>query len=88
MENLVLQLPEDMKEFVEEQATAAGLPSPAEFVLKLIRESQRKAAIAYLERLAEESIASGPMTPWTAADKEEILKMLREKYGDRTRTAS
>ncbi len=81
MQDFVLQLPDDMKEFVEIEATRVGLRSPQDFIVQLIRDAQRKKAIAYLEHLAEESLQSGPATPLTHEDFESIRRMLHEKYG-------
>jgi hypothetical protein len=38
--------------------------------------------LAEIERLAEHALASGPATLWTTQDKEDILRRLREKYGN------
>ena len=48
-----------------------------------IADVQRKKALEEIERLALHALDSGPATPWTAADKEDILRRLREKYGNR-----
>jgi hypothetical protein len=83
MEKYVLDLPDDMLEFVTAQATAAGMAEPGEFIRELILESQRQKALEEIERLAEHALDSGPATLWTAEDKEAILRRLREKYGSR-----
>jgi hypothetical protein len=51
-------------------------------------QTQRKKALEEIERLAEHALASGPATPWTAQDKEGILRRLREKYGNRNGSKS
>ena len=48
-------------------------PSPKE----TITEAQRKKVLEHIERLAEHALEGGPATPWTAADKEDILRRLR-----------
>ena len=81
MEKVVVDLPSEMLEYVNEQAAAAGLAGPGEFIRELIVVSQRQKVLEEIERLAEHALDSGPATPWTAADKEDILRRLHEKYG-------
>jgi antitoxin ParD1/3/4 len=82
MEKVVVDLPDEMVEYITEQATAAGMAQPGDYIRELILESQRQKALEEIERLAEQALDSGPATPWTAADFEEIRRKLREKYGD------
>lgn len=51
-------------------------------------QAQRKKTLEEIERLAEHALASGPATPWTSQDKEDILQRLREKYGKRNGSKS
>jgi hypothetical protein len=83
MDKLTLELPDDMLEFVSAEANAAGLAAPADFVRELILEAQKQKALAEIERLAEHALNSGPATPLTKEDFDEIRRKLREKYGAR-----
>jgi hypothetical protein len=47
------------------------------------RDAERKKALEEIERLALHALDSGPATPLTHEDFEEIRQKLREKYGDR-----
>jgi Arc/MetJ-type ribon-helix-helix transcriptional regulator len=88
MEKYTLELPDEMLEFVTSEAASAGMQGPSDFIRELILEAQRKKAIEEIEALAEHALDSGPATPWTAADKEDILRRLREKYGNPNGAAS
>jgi antitoxin ParD1/3/4 len=83
MESYSLDLPDEMLEFVRDEAAAAGMPGPADFIRELIFDAQRKKALQEIERLAEHALDSGPATPVTAEDFDEIRRRLREKYGAR-----
>lgn len=81
MEKVVLDLPDEMLEYVTEQAAAAGMAEPGAFIRELILESQRQKALEEIERLAEEALDSGPATPLTPEDFEQIRQKLRERHG-------
>jgi antitoxin ParD1/3/4 len=57
MKDIELSLPDDLQQFVEAQAAARGLASPADYVLELVR-GQRE--IAELKSKLQEGIDSGP----------------------------
>jgi antitoxin ParD1/3/4 len=67
MSELILSLPESIREFVDEQATTAGFASSSEYVLQLIEQARREAARARVEELLREGMEAGP--PIDATDE-------------------
>jgi hypothetical protein len=47
MEKVVVDLPDEMLEYVTEQAAAAGMAEPTDFIRALILESQRQKALDF-----------------------------------------
>ena len=79
MENLVVELPGEMKEFLEKEAESAGLSGASDFVRQLIAQAQKQKAVEMLERMAEEAIQSGRPSDWTHEDVSNLRIQLRAK---------
>jgi antitoxin ParD1/3/4 len=63
MATMNISLPDDMKAWVENQAAAAHFSTTSDYVRDLVRkEQERRAGIAKLQALLDESIASGVST--------------------------
>jgi antitoxin ParD1/3/4 len=79
MTTLNVSLPEAMKEFVEEQAAKGGYETASEYVRALIREAQIRAAKADLDAKLLEGLESGPATPMSKADWDELKRRVWER---------
>ncbi|MFO0967755.1 MAG: hypothetical protein U0793_19510 [Gemmataceae bacterium] len=80
MEPVVVDLPPELREFVDSNIIRSTWKEPADFLRHLVEQAHERWA-EEIEKIAEEAIDSGPATPWTAADVAEIRQKLRDKYG-------
>jgi len=86
MTSMNISLPEELKEYVEEQ-THAGYSTPSEYVRELIREDQKRRAKERLDALLLEGLNSGEPIPtddefWTELKREAVAKLkTRKKTG-------
>ena len=79
MATMNVSLPDAMKEWVEAQAASGEYANASDYVRDLIRhDRERRQAIAELQALVDEGIASGEAEPWNL---EEFLAEMREKHG-------
>ena len=77
MVTMNISLPEPMKNFVEAQARSGSYANVSDYVRDLIRKDQdRKQAIAEIQALLDEGLASGPPEPF---DMQEFLASKRAK---------
>jgi antitoxin ParD1/3/4 len=86
MTSMNISLPEELKEYVEEQ-THSGYSTPSEYVRELIREDQKRRAKERLDALLIEGLNSGEPIPanaefWTELKREAMAKLeARKKSG-------
>jgi antitoxin ParD1/3/4 len=88
MTSMNISLPEDLKEYVEEQ-TGRGYSTPSEYVRELIRDDQKRRAKQRLDALLLEGLNSGkPIRAdaefWTDLKREALSKLkarARKKTG-------
>ena len=78
MSSVNLALPDEMRQFVEEQAEIGGYASPADYVCALIREAHRAAARQELEAHLLEGLNS-PLAPMTRDDWAMLRQRILEK---------
>ena len=79
MEMMNISLPDDMKAFVEDQATLKGFGTLSEYIRAIIREVQEtNAARERIDDLLLEGLDSGQGTPLVPVDWDRIPKT-REK---------
>lgn len=79
MATLNISLPDEMRKFVDEQASGGSFSTPSEYVRHLIREDQRRLAREKLEALLLEGLDSGPMEPMTPQDWQDIRAEVAER---------
>jgi antitoxin ParD1/3/4 len=79
MTTMNVSLPEAMKEFVEEQVAKGGYETASEYVRALIRETQIRAAKEDLDAKLLEGLESGPATPMSKADWDELKRRVWER---------
>ncbi len=83
-----ITLPETLRTWVEIQAAVGGFESVDEYVSQVLREERRRQAHEAIEKKLLASIASGPATPMTEADWEELRELARSGPTKKKRHAS
>ncbi|NQT36305.1 MAG: type II toxin-antitoxin system ParD family antitoxin [Planctomycetes bacterium] len=83
MDTMNIALPENMKQFVQEQAAAGGYSSVSEYVRDLIRTDQKETARAALEAEVLKGLHSGESSPMTDQDWHEIRSQIRRRHAGR-----
>jgi len=79
MATMNISLPDELKQFVDEQVSEGAYGSSSEYLRELIRQSQREKAAAFLRQLIAEGLASGPAEPVTKDTFEQMRKDLRKR---------
>lgn len=79
MATMNISLPDELKQFVDQQVAEGAYGSSSEYLRELIRQRQREKAAAFLRQLIAEGMASGPSEPVTAETFEQMRKELRER---------
>ena len=75
MPTLTVPMPDGMKSWIDEQATSGTYVDSADYVRDLIRrDQQRSRAIASMQKLVDEGLASGV----SAESMDDILQTLRD----------
>ena len=69
---LTISLPESMKEFIEREVAEGHYSTPSEYVRDLVEEALDRKNEERLEKLLLEGLDSGPATPMTREDWDEI----------------
>jgi antitoxin ParD1/3/4 len=78
-----ISVPDEMKAFVEAQMVQEGYASASEYLRALIRDAQKRQAKRELEAKFREVLESGPATPMTQED----WQQLERNVWDRQRRA-
>jgi antitoxin ParD1/3/4 len=83
MNTMNIAIPAQLKSFVQRQVERRGYSSVSEYVRDLIRGDQERQAIAALETEILKGLDSGPSTPMTKQDwqdiRAEVAKMIQSK---------
>ena len=74
-----IALPEALRDYVAERVESGQYGNTSEYVRELIRKDQREQRAQRLRDLVEEGLASGPATPDTKADRDELRAIARGK---------
>ena len=85
MDNISIELSESLREFVEDRVAEGGYDSVDEYVHDLIRADKVRAT-GRLEAEILKGIESGPPTPLTRQDWDELRSRIRSRHTDRERT--
>jgi antitoxin ParD1/3/4 len=83
-----ISLPDELRQFVENEVTRGGYSTASEFFRELIRERQKKRADEKLEALLVEGLEIGDAAPLTEADWSDIRREVRERAERRGRTVA
>jgi len=82
MTTMNISLPKALREFVEAQVANGDYGTASEYVRGLIRDAQKRQAQAELEAKLLEGLNSGPATPMTAQDWEDMRQRLHRRLAD------
>lgn len=82
MDIMNVDLPESMRQFVEQQVAQGGFNNVSEYMRELVLADQRKKELTALEAEVLKGLDSGESTPMTASDWEEIRSNLRSRHAD------
>ena len=74
-----IALPEPLRAYVAERVESGQYGNTSEYVRELIRKDQREQQIEKLRALVADALASGPATPDTPADWDELHAIARGK---------
>jgi antitoxin ParD1/3/4 len=85
MSTLTLTLPDSLKEFVESQVAKGGFGDANDYFLSLLEEQRRIQEDEAVLPLLIEAIESGPATPMTREDWDDIRRSVREKLANSSR---
>jgi len=86
MDTMNIALPEDMKQFVQEQVSLGGYSSVSEYVRDLIRTDRKEKVRMALETEVLKGLRSGDSTPMTDEDWAEIRRKISERHADRSKS--
>lgn len=76
-----IALPEPLRAYVAQRVESGQYGNTSEYVRDLIRRDQREQRIQRLRALVEDGLASGPATPDTQADWDELKAIARGDIG-------
>jgi antitoxin ParD1/3/4 len=77
--NVTISLSRMHKEFVEAQAAQGGFPSVSTYLDALVDAERRRKAEEQLIALVQEAEKSGPATPMTSADWDNLKRRVRQR---------
>lgn len=72
-----IALPEPLRAYVAHRVESGQYGNTSEYVRDLIRRDQREQRVQTLRALVEDGLASGPATPDTQADWDELKAIAR-----------
>ena len=80
MQTMNISLPDQLKDFVDEQVGSGRYSSVSEYVRDLIRDDERRKAQEKLEALLMEGIQSGKPTGMTRQDWEDVRRQAMKQF--------
>jgi antitoxin ParD1/3/4 len=87
MNTMNIAIPKQLKSFVQREVLRRGYSSVSEYVRDLIRGDQERQAIALLEAEFLKGLESGPATPMTKQDWQDIRTEVRRRSAQRRKAA-
>jgi len=82
-EMMHISLPSPLKKWVDRQAAKKGHSTSDEFILDMLRREQATEARERIDAILIESLDSGPSTPMTAKDWQNIRAAGRRRFNAR-----
>lgn len=86
MSTIQVSLPDAMRTFVEEQSAREGHPSVSDYLQAMIQQAQDREARREVEAKLLDAIASGPATPMTREDWDDIRREVHQRHAERQGT--
>jgi antitoxin ParD1/3/4 len=83
MQTMNISLPDQLREFVDEQVGSGKYSSASEYVRELIRDDERRKAQEKLEALLMEGLESGKPSEMTRKDWAEIRREAVKQFESR-----
>jgi antitoxin ParD1/3/4 len=80
MQTMNISLPDQLKDFVDEQVGSGRYSSVSEYVRDLIRDDEKRKAQEKLEALLVEGIQSGKPTGMTRQDWEDVRRQAMKQF--------
>jgi putative addiction module CopG family antidote len=80
MENVTIDLPESLKQFVRDCIAQGGYNNVAEYVRDLIEADRAQAARQHLEAEIARGLNSGPSLPMRKEDWDELRAQVRRRH--------
>ena len=80
MTTMNISVPDEMKAFVEARMAQEGFASASEYLRALIRDAQKRQAKRELEAKFREALESGPATPMTPDDWQQLERNVWERH--------
>jgi len=80
MSTMNISLPEPMRHWVDQQVKLGSFGNASEYIRSLIRQDQKQRAQEALEAKLLEGLNSGPATPWTKKDVDDIKAKLFSRH--------
>jgi antitoxin ParD1/3/4 len=80
MQTMNISLPDQLKNFVDEQVDSGRYSSVSEYVRNLIRDDERRKVQEKLEALLMEGIQSGEPTGMTRKDWEDVRRQAVKQF--------
>ncbi|HMV49734.1 MAG TPA: type II toxin-antitoxin system ParD family antitoxin [Blastocatellia bacterium] len=88
MATMNISLPDILRVFVEERVAEGGYGTTSEYFRELVRKDQKRQAEEKLEALLLDGLNSGPAKPLTKADLDEVRRVVRERVGQKRKSAA
>jgi len=87
MATMNISLPQDMKDWVEQQAETGKYANSSDYVRDVIRKDieRRESSMAMLANLIEEGLDSGASSPWNL---DEFLEKMHKQHNARDKDIS
>ena len=79
MTSMNISLPPTLKDWVDEQVSRRGFGTASEFVRQMLREEQQRELRQRIDAALVEGIESGPSTPMTVQDWDDIRREGRRR---------
>ena len=80
MQTMNISLPDQLKDFVDEQVRSGRYSSVSEYVRELIRDDERRTAQEKLETFLMEGLQSGKPTGMTRQDWEDVRRQAFKQF--------
>lgn len=83
MRTMNVSLPEELEQFIEDQARTGGYADASAYLSELVRERRKSMAVDHLRSLIAEGMASGPLEPVTPEFWAERRRILEQRIQER-----